>query len=110
LLLVGDFFKQASSRRMLDTAAQFPQARDAWPGASLWGPPLDWLRGLFGDEPERRAPAPTPTRAPPPLPADASVFDKAEQAIDEARATGQAVQREWQRLQKLIDQVSAFFR
>ncbi|RYE95689.1 MAG: penicillin-binding protein, partial [Oxalobacteraceae bacterium] len=37
LLLVGDFFRQASSRRMLDTAAQFPEARDAWPGASIWG-------------------------------------------------------------------------
>lgn len=108
LLLVGDFFRQASSRRMLDTAAQFPEARDAWPGASIWGPPLDWLRQLFGDEPARRA----PTQAPPPVPpapADESVLDKAKQAIGEARAAGQAIQREWQRLQNLIDQVQKFF-
>ena len=88
---------------MLDTGAQFPQARDAWPGASIWGPPLDWLRKFLGNEPVRHVPAPR-------APADASVFDKAERTIDDARATGQAVQREWQRLENIVDKVLGFFR
>jgi penicillin-binding protein 1A len=101
LLLVGDFFRQASSRRMIDANAQFPHARDAWPGASIWGPPLDWLRGLIADEPAQRRPAAPPK--------EVSTLEKMEQAIRSARETEQEVQREWRRLQDLLQQVLNFF-
>jgi penicillin-binding protein 1A len=101
LLLVGDFFRQASSRRMIDTSAQFPRARDAWPGASIWGPALDWLRGLISDEPARGNATPPPK--------DASTREKLEQAVKSVRETEQAVQREWQRLQDIQDRIFNFF-
>ena len=104
LLLVGDFFRQASSRRMIDTAEEFPRARDSWPGASIWGPPLDWLRGLIGQEAPQRHPAPKP------VPKDLSTLEKIEQAVGSARETEQAVQREWRRLQDTLDRFLNFFR
>ena len=103
LLLVGDFFRQASGGRMIDTAAQFPHARDAWPGASLWGPPLDWLRSLIGDEPARRSSAPPAAQEP-------STLEKLEQTVRSARETEQTVRREWRRLQDMLDRVLNFFR
>ena len=102
LLLVGDFFRQASSRRMIDAAAQFPGARDAWPGASVWGPALDWLRGLISDEP-----APPRPEAPQ---QELSTLEKAERAIRSARETEQEVRREWRRLQDMLDRILNFFR
>ena len=89
LLLVGDFFRQASTRRMIDTAAVFPRARDGLPGAAIWGPPLDWLRGLIGDDPAPRKAAPAN---------NVSSLEKMEQLIRDAFETGEAVQREWRRL------------
>jgi penicillin-binding protein 1A len=106
LLLVGDFFRQASSRRMIDTAEEFPRAREAWPGASIWGPPLDWLRGLIGQEPARHPPVPVPS----PARKDLSTLEKIEQAVRSARDTEQAVQREWRRFQDMLDRVLNFFR
>jgi penicillin-binding protein 1A len=103
LLLVGDFFRQASGRRMIDTAAEFPHARDAWPGASIWGPALDWLRGLIGDEPARRSNTP-------PAPKEASTLEKMEQTVRTARETEQTVRREWRRLQDMLDRIRDFFR
>jgi penicillin-binding protein 1A len=101
LLLVGDFFRQASSRRMIDTGGEFPDARDDWPGASIWGPPLDWLRGLFSDEVARRNGAPH---------GDVSTLEKLEQAVRSAQETEQAVQREWRRFQDILERVLNFFR
>jgi penicillin-binding protein 1A len=103
LLLVGDFFRQASGRRMIDTTAEFPHARDAWPGASIWGPALDWLRGLIGGEPARRSSTPPP-------PKEASTLEKLEQTVRTARETEQTVRREWRRLQDMLDRIRDFFR
>jgi penicillin-binding protein 1A len=58
LPVVGDFFRQVLNRRMIDTQAQFPRARDAMPGASVWGPVLDWFDKLFGRQ--------NPSSVPPP--------------------------------------------
>jgi penicillin-binding protein 1A len=58
LPVVGDFFRQALTRRMIDTQAQFSRARDALPGASIWSPVLDWFDELFG--------RPNPSSVPPP--------------------------------------------
>jgi penicillin-binding protein 1A len=48
LPVVGDFFQQVVNRRMIDTGARFPKARDVLPGSQIWGPVLDWVRGFFG--------------------------------------------------------------
>jgi penicillin-binding protein 1A len=48
LPVVGDFFRQAFNARLIDSHAQFPRARDALFGASVWGPVLDWFEDLFG--------------------------------------------------------------
>ena len=106
LYVVGDFFRQASSRRMIDTAATFPQARDAWPGAAVWGPPLDWLRGVFGGgEAARRPPAPAAqSRTPEPA------SDTPAQLVRKARETGQTVEREWRAVQKIVDDILDVFR
>ena len=100
LLLVGDFFRQASTRRMIDTAAVFPRARDGLPGAAIWGPPLDWLRGLIGDDPAPRKAAPAN---------NVSSLEKTEKLIRDAFETGEAVQREWRRLRDFLDRVLQFF-
>ena len=100
LLLVGDFFRQASTRRMIDTAAVFPRARDGLPGAAIWGPPLDWLRGLIGGDPAPRKAAPAN---------NVSSLEKMEQLIRDAFETGEAIQREWRRLRDFIDRVLQFF-
>ena len=48
LPVVGDFLQQALGARMIDVGAHFPKARDALPGATVWGPVLDWARHLVG--------------------------------------------------------------
>lgn len=62
LPVVGDFFQQATVGKMIDIDARFPRARDALPGSAIWGPPLDWIEGLFHARPapssSRAAPAP----------------------------------------------------
>jgi len=58
LPVVGDFFQQATSGRMIDVDARFPRARDALPGSSIWGPPLDWIEGLFDATPAPQRPRP----------------------------------------------------
>jgi penicillin-binding protein 1A len=50
LPVVGDFFRQAFNARMIDSRAQFPRARDVMPGASVWGPIVDWFEQLFGSQ------------------------------------------------------------
>jgi penicillin-binding protein 1A len=107
LLLSSDFLRQAASRRMIDAGAPFPKARDAWPGAAIWGPAVDWLRGLLGDS----APAHT-GRPPPPRReghADLSWLDRLQETISNVRDTVRAVESQWQRLQKMLDDFVGLF-
>lgn len=101
LLLVGDFFRQASSRSMIDTSARFPLARDGWWGASIWGPVADWLHQLTTDAPPRPS-APLPSK-------DLSTREKIDQTIRDARSAEKTVEREWRRLQDLLDRISRLF-
>lgn len=60
LPVVGDFFQKTANARLIDTRAQFPRARDAAIGASVWGPLLDWMERQFGEHPETQPPAEPP--------------------------------------------------
>jgi penicillin-binding protein 1A len=107
LLLSSDFLRQAASRRMIDAAAQFPKARDAWPGAAIWGPALDWLRGLLGEATPahpRRPPAPSREEQ-----ADLSWLDRLQETISNVRDTIRAVENQWQRMQKMVDDFFGLF-
>jgi len=75
LPVVGDFFQQAVAGRMIDVDVRFPRARDAWPGASIWGPSLDWVERLFDT-------TPTPQRAPIAVPVPN--FERSQERTEEA--------------------------
>jgi penicillin-binding protein 1A len=107
LYVVGDFFRQVAARRMIDVVAQFPRARDSWFGAAIWGPPLDWMEKLFGGEtaPARPAPPPAAQRQ-----GRESALDTVEQAVRNARETERALRRDWEALQKMLDDVLGIFR
>jgi penicillin-binding protein 1A len=107
LFLSSDFLRQAASRRMIDAAAQFPKARDAWPGAAIWGPALDWLRGLLGEATPahpRRPPAPPREEQ-----ADLSWLGRLQETITNVRDTIRAVENQWQRIQKMVDDFFGLF-
>jgi penicillin-binding protein 1A len=61
LFVVGDFFQQTLSSRLIDGAAEFPFAR---PYESIWDPLFDaakeWLGGIFGDWLAKQKPNPPP--------------------------------------------------
>jgi hypothetical protein len=91
---------------MIDASAQFPKARDAWPGAEIWGPVVDWLRGLMGG-----ATPPQPRR--PVVPreehADLSWLDRLQETISNVRDTVRAVESQWRRMQKMVDDFFGLF-
>jgi penicillin-binding protein 1A len=69
LPIAGDFFRHALDRRMVDGSVQFPRARDALPGSSLWNPIVDWFNGLRGKRDPYSPPPqtkPAQTGEPPP--------------------------------------------
>jgi penicillin-binding protein 1A len=62
LPVVGDFFQKTANARLIDTRAQFPRARDAVIGSSMWGPIVDWLERQFGSHSESLPPRAEPPR------------------------------------------------
>ena len=108
LYVASDFFRQAASRRMIDTGAQFPRARDSWFGAAIWGPPLDWLEKLLGGgAAASRRPAPPVQRQ---ERKQAPDMDMVEQAVKNARETERALRRDWEAVQKTVNDVLDIFR
>lgn len=106
LFLASDFLRQAASRRMIDAGAQFPEARDAWPGAAVWGPAVDWLRDLFGDAPPR------PGKAPPPpgeQGGDLSLLERLRETVGNVLDTIRTIESEWRRFKKIIDDFFGLF-
>ena len=61
LFVVGDFFQQTLSARLIDSRAEFPFAR---PSESIWDPLIDaakeWLGGIFRDWLWKEDPSPPP--------------------------------------------------
>jgi penicillin-binding protein 1A len=104
LLVVGDFFQQTLSARLIDSSAEFPFER---PHDSFWEPYLDtakeWLGGIFRDWVfgERTKPAPFP---PPPPRHDLereALRDRLEDSQEQRRLERQ---REKERLLELLKQ------
>jgi penicillin-binding protein 1A len=90
LLLVGDFFRQASARRLIDPAARFPGERETWFGAALF----DWIGRLFHGSAQSGRETP---------------LDAVEGWIAQVRDSIERVQRQWEALQRLIDRISRVF-
>ncbi|MBK4738034.1 transglycosylase domain-containing protein [Noviherbaspirillum sp. DKR-6] len=91
LLLVGDFFRGAANRRLIDVAARFPGERASWFGAGL----LDWLDRMLhghGDGGGHGTP-----------------LDALADGIRTVRESIERVQREWEALQRLLDRIRGVF-
>ncbi|SNS91651.1 penicillin-binding protein 1A [Noviherbaspirillum humi] len=112
LPIVGDFFRRAQSSRMIDTQARFPRARDALPGASIWGPVLDWFENLFGG-PSPTAP-PKPAAKPAPAPSqqprkEGGPLDAIDQVLRDVRNAQDDIERQWHWVQNAIDGLRKLF-
>ncbi|MES2830616.1 MAG: transglycosylase domain-containing protein [Pseudomonadota bacterium] len=85
LPVAGDFFQQATSGRLIDVDVRFPRARDTWPGSSIWGPPLDWIEGLFDQTPAPVQPSES-RPIPKPVPNFERSQERSEESIDDSPA------------------------
>jgi penicillin-binding protein 1A len=83
LLPVGDFFRQAASRRLIDAGAHFPGEQGAGFGAAL----LAWFDGMMRGTP----------------------LEAVANGVREVRDGIDRVEREWQALQRLIERIRGVF-
>jgi penicillin-binding protein 1A len=106
LPVVGEFFQRAANGRMFDTRVQFPRARDAIIGSSIWGPVLDWWEDLFGEEPkETKPPAGTKPKQEKGK-ADPGMLDEMQRQINEWMRTFERTRRD---IEKTIDDIQKAF-
>lgn len=122
LPIVGEFFRQATLSKMIDVDARFAKARDAWPGSTLWGPPLEWIEKFFKrsqegvqNRPEKHQK--TSEQQPKRGPEDASQRPggriapptEFEKAVEEGRDVVDETQRLWRKVSDVIDAVGRLF-
>lgn len=96
LLPVGDFYRQALQRRLIDGAARFPQPR-----GTLFDSILERLDELFGKR-SRPPPVPLP-RTPEAEEEPDTPLDEVERMLKQAREVEQIYERERRRIEKAIE-------